>query len=252
MRPRRAVPLSLVPGTMPAPDQLPPDECPTEHRPARPGALAQLQAWRSLARYAREQRRHPRIELSLGVRFMGADGKEGTGRIRDITAGGAAVDSGQCPPIGMPIVLYIDEIGRVEGMVIRHVSDETQESAVLYGFAVRFVVSLAKAERIIEKITVALTPVDGENRGEHGEDRESEDGTDDRRRHQREALSAPTTVVLAGGGTIAVRVIDMSLSGVSVESSERPALGTFVEIGRARGRVSRHHERGFAVNFLHK
>jgi hypothetical protein len=44
-------------------------------------------------------------------------------------------------------------------------------------------------------------------------------------------------------------VIDLSLSGVSVETAEWPALGEEVMVGKMRGRVVRHHEMGIAVEF---
>ena len=45
------------------------------------------------------------------------------------------------------------------------------------------------------------------------------------------------------------RVIDVSLSGASVVAKIKPAVETEVILGRMRGRVVRHHDQGFAVQF---
>jgi hypothetical protein len=44
-------------------------------------------------------------------------------------------------------------------------------------------------------------------------------------------------------------VIDLSMGGVSVETAEWPPLGEQVMVGKMRGRVVRHHETGFAIEF---
>ena len=52
------------------------------------------------------------------------------------------------------------------------------------------------------------------------------------------------------GRELPCRIIDLSLTGVSLEIAARPAIGEFVMIGRMRGRVARHHATGVAVEFL--
>jgi hypothetical protein len=41
----------------------------------------------------------------------------------------------------------------------------------------------------------------------------------------------------------------MSLSGAAISSKERPAVGTLLTIGKVPGRVVRHLEDGFAIEF---
>jgi len=45
-------------------------------------------------------------------------------------------------------------------------------------------------------------------------------------------------------------VIDISLSGAGLRSRSKPSIGSPVMLGRMRGRVVRHLEDGFAIEFL--
>jgi hypothetical protein len=58
-----------------------------------------------------------------------------------------------------------------------------------------------------------------------------------------------STLVLPNGSKIICRVIDMSLSGAAVASDARPPVGSLITIGKTQGRVVRHLEQGFAVEF---
>jgi hypothetical protein len=46
-----------------------------------------------------------------------------------------------------------------------------------------------------------------------------------------------------------VRLLDLSLSGAGVGTQERPEIGSHVTIGKIPGRVVRHLEQGFAIEF---
>ena len=46
-----------------------------------------------------------------------------------------------------------------------------------------------------------------------------------------------------------MRLIDISNSGATIATSERPAVGSPVVIGRVPSRVVRHIEEGFTVEF---
>ena len=48
---------------------------------------------------------------------------------------------------------------------------------------------------------------------------------------------------------MACRIIDLSLSGAAIATDQRPELGALVTIGKTTGRVVRHLEEGFAVEF---
>jgi len=93
-----------------------------------------------------------------------------------------------------------------------------------------------KRERIVETLTFLL------NR--------DKTQTEDHRRAARVPVSTVGHCSMPDGRELPCRIIDLSLTGVSLEIAARPAIGEFVMIGRMRGRVARHHATGVAVEFL--
>lgn len=74
---------------------------------------------------------------------------------------------------------------------------------------------------------------------------------EDRREHKRVQLRDPRTIItLADGSHVAAFVIDVSRSGIALSAQIQPAIGTPLAVGKLVGRVVRHLEIGFAVNFL--
>jgi hypothetical protein len=55
---------------------------------------------------------------------------------------------------------------------------------------------------------------------------------------------------MPNGVNLACRIIDVSQSGAGVASEERPPLGAMVTLGKVQGRVVRHLEDGFAIEFV--
>ncbi len=64
-------------------------------------------------------------------------------------------------------------------------------------------------------------------------------------------------LILPNGINVAVRVIDISQSGAAIKTDQRPEIGTparpeigsHVTVGKIPGRVVRHLEQGFAIEF---
>jgi hypothetical protein len=58
-------------------------------------------------------------------------------------------------------------------------------------------------------------------------------------------------LIMPNGINLTCRVIDMSQSGaaVSMAADQRPDVGALVTIGKTTGRVVRHLEDGFAIEF---
>jgi hypothetical protein len=76
-------------------------------------------------------------------------------------------------------------------------------------------------------------------------------GTIDDRRHGRVPPRNPSgRLTLPSGNNISVRVIDVSQSGCAIATDQRPGIGTAVTIGKTPGRVVRHLEDGFAIEYL--
>lgn len=170
---------------------------------------------------AAERRKQKRSSLKLQVRFLMQDGSEHGGVVSDISVGGMNIVSDVRPADGTIIIAYVEELGRLEGIVSRADGN---------GIAVRLTLSALRRDKLEERL---------------GTGKKSSEG----RRYHRESTSSVTRVLRADGREMAVRVIDLSLGGVSVESAEWPPLGEQVMVGKMRGRVVRHHESGVAIEF---
>src|SRR5688572_8864451 len=70
-------------------------------------------------RIAPDRRRHKRFPLALLGRFMRANKQEFPCRLNDISVGGVAIMAPVEVEIGERIVAYFDEIGGIEGDVVR-------------------------------------------------------------------------------------------------------------------------------------
>jgi hypothetical protein len=173
-----------------------------------------------------EKRRHKRVELVLPARFMLPDRSEHQATVLNMSVSGIALASDQRPPKGTSVIVYVKEIGRLEGMVVRHIAK---------GFAAVFDVKQVQRDRLVEKLTVHM------NRA-HFQDL-------DVREHSRIASDEEAKLILQDGSVVACRVLDMSFGGVSLATNVFPPLGDSVMIGRMRGRVVRHHDYGIGVAF---
>jgi len=65
-------------------------------------------------------RRDSRKQATIHGRYMLPDGREFPCRTFDVSAGGIAIVSAVKGAIGERIVLYLDQLGRMEGTVVRH------------------------------------------------------------------------------------------------------------------------------------
>jgi PilZ domain len=56
-------------------------------------------------------------------------------------------------------------------------------------------------------------------------------------------------LTLAEGFVMSCQLIDISLSGASIATTARPAIGSEILVGKVRARVMRHHDQGISVQF---
>jgi PilZ domain len=125
------------------------------------------------------------------------------------------------------VIAYLDHIGRVEGRITRIIDN---------GFAM----TVGATARKRDKLAAQLTWLANRDILNLPEDR----------RHGRVVPRKPVTqLVMPNGVNITCRVIDFSLSGAAIATDQRPPLGVLVTIGKVQGRVVRHLEEGFAVEF---
>ena len=180
------------------------------------------------SRAVADRRLHPRVPTTLLGRFMRANTQEYPCKMIDISVGGAALMAPVEPDAGEKIIAYFDQVGGLEGTVVRNFPG---------GFAIELIVTAHKREKLAATLMFMLNK--HELPGIEG------------RRHER---LAPTTkalpLTLSEGITITCAVLDVSLSGASVITAARPALGTMVKLGNLNTRVVRHHDKGIAVEFV--
>jgi hypothetical protein len=174
-----------------------------------------------------EGRRYQRVKVDLLGRYMLEDRREVPCQVVDMSPGGMAVIAPQCGKLGERVVAYIDHVGRLEGMIAR-----------IYPSG--FSMSISASQRKRDKLAAQLTWLANRNILDLPEDR----------RHQRVAARDQTTTVRTeAGGEEKCRIADLSVSGVAVITDNRPPIGSSVRVGKAPGRVVRHLESGFAVEF---
>jgi hypothetical protein len=177
---------------------------------------------------AANKRRHERIKTQLLGRYMLADGREAKCTVVDVSLGGVALAGPIRGDVGDSVVLYVDQIGRLEGKVARHIPD---------GFALQLDVSTRTTERLARRLQevarggkLAPTP---ERR--------------DEARVKLDAADAPRGV----SGSNPYEVLDLSITGADVKlTGERPPVGAIIKVGKLRGRVVRHTAGGVAIQFI--
>jgi len=172
-----------------------------------------------------DRRRHKRAGFRLKARYLLDDGTERPCMVVNISAGGAMVRAKHTPSVGDRIVLYVDSVGRFEGVVIRVGHN---------GFAVQYRTRRAKSQRTADALIRVL------NRGQRDVDR---------RLAPRIAMDRPVTVSHEDGSQVDATILDVSLTGASLRLDPRPPLGTDLIVGRMRARVVRHHDIGVGVIF---
>ena len=175
-----------------------------------------------------DRRRHRHAPVSVFGRFMREDKQEYPCQVVNMSAGGMAIIAPVSVKDGERIVAYLDNLGRIEGIVVRSFEG---------GFAVRILASLYKRERIANLLTWLIN--------------QKSLGLGEERKHERivPRINA-SKLIMPNGDVHNCRVIDVSLSGASVACTVKPPLGTMVILGRMRGRVVRHHDQGVALQFV--
>lgn len=175
-----------------------------------------------------DRRRFQRVQLSLLGRCMFSDQRECPCQLVEISPGDASFVSPFKADIGARVVAYVDDIGRIEGVILEHLDNG-------------FVMSISASQRKRDKLADTLTWL--ANRHVLNLD-------EDRRHLRRTPKRSEASVVLPDGTTQVVRVIDMSLSGCALSTDLRPPLGSPIKLGRLGARVVRHFDDGIGIEFM--
>ncbi|HTZ03873.1 MAG TPA: PilZ domain-containing protein [Xanthobacteraceae bacterium] len=188
-------------------------------------ALAERKS--GLRALSQDRRRHQRVKVNLLGRYMLADRREFPCQVIDMSPGGMALVAPMAGAVGERVIAYVDHLGRLEGQIARVFQN---------GFAM----TISATARKRDKLAAQLTWLANRNILGLPEDR----------RHGRVVPRNPVgRLILPNGVNLTCRIIDVSQSGAGVSSKERPPIGALVTLGKVQGRVVRHLEDGFAIEF---
>jgi|SRR5581483_5147681 len=178
---------------------------------------------------ADERRRHQRVKVNLLGRYMLPDRREFPCQVVDMSPGGMALVAPVPGAPGERVIAYIDHLGRLEGHVARLLDN---------GFAMTIGATLRKRDKLAAQLTWLAN-------------RHILNLPEDRRHERFTPKNAMARLLLPNGRSVACRIIDLSQSGaaVSINPDLRPPVGAVVTLGKAPGRVVRHFEDGFGVEF---
>ena len=177
---------------------------------------------------AADRRRHRRVQWAVRVRGLTSEGEEFTCTTVDVCAGGLRINLARPLSKGDNLVLYIDGIGRVEGVVARVLNQ--------IGYAVQFTVPPRKRDKIGDQLTWLIN-----------KDRL---GLSDEREAERRPGGGQVVAIYGSGISIACAVADVSIFGVALKTAgPRPMIGDRVQLGERAGTCVRYIEGGFAVDF---
>ena len=165
---------------------------------------------------------------SLPARLLLAGGDERHCQVAAIDPDSALFLSTEPIAEGTSLVAFIEDIGRVDG---------TAGEADEQGFWVNFRFMPGHRPRFERHLRWLI-------RRDHGL------AAAERRHTRFEPRDKQSRFTLAGGREQPCEVIDISLSGAGLRSRVKPSVGSPVTLGRMKGRVVRHFEDGFAIEFL--
>lgn len=177
---------------------------------------------------AADRRRHRRVPFAVRVRGLGPEGEEFTCTTVDVCAGGLRINLARPLHKDDQLVLYIDELGRVEGRVARVLPD--------IGYGIELLAPARKRDKIGDQLTWLVN-----------KDRL---GLVDERQAERRPGSGQIVATYGGGIAIACAVADVSVFGVALKTAgPRPAIGDRVQVNERAGTCIRYFDGGFAVDF---
>jgi hypothetical protein len=176
----------------------------------------------------KERRKYERIKLFLpGQLFNPLNEQSAPCKVLNMSAGGAAVQCDAKFDAGATLILYIESFGRFEGKTIVHPSGQ---------LALEFAIGETKRSRLKEMLNTFAAG--------------GAAGVTELRKHARTPSLVSGSITRENGELIHCDVLDISLDGVSLRTRNRPPVGEIVNLGRARGRVVRHHIEGIAVQYV--
>jgi len=158
--------------------------------------MALLELAPVLKRPPLEARRFQRVKVDLLGRYMLTDRREFPCEVIDISPGGMALIAPQCGHVGERVVAYIDQIGRLEGMIVRIFER---------GFSMTIMASPQKRDKLAAQLTWLAN-------------REILNLPEDRRHQRIEVDNQRATLRMENGVEEKCRIVDLSVSGVAASA----------------------------------
>ncbi len=174
-----------------------------------------------------ERRRFQRVRIDLLGRYMLPDRREFPCQVVNMSPGGMALIAPVGGQPGERVIAYVDHLGRLEGHIARIFQN---------GFAMTISATIRKRDKLAAQLTWLA------NRHILG--------LPEDRRHGRIIPRNPIgRLIMPNGLNVTCRILDISQSGAGITTDQRPPIGSLVTLGKVQGRVVRHLEDGFAVEF---
>ena len=150
-------------------------------------------------------------------------------QVINMSPGGMAVVTPVVGTIGERVIAYVDHLGRLEGKIARMIDN---------GFAMTISATSRKRDKLAAQLTWLAN-------------RQILNLPEDHRHGRFVPKKVLARLVLPNGTNVSCRIIDVSASGaaVAIAPELRPVVGSAVTIGKTTGRVVRHIEDGFAIEF---
>jgi hypothetical protein len=181
----------------------------------------------TLRTLSEERRRFQRVSVNLLGRYMLADRREFPCQVVNMSPGGMALIAPVPGAPGERVIAYVDHLGRLEGHIARSLPN---------GFAMTISGTFRKRDKLAAQLTWLA------NRHILG--------LPEDRRHGRIVPRNPLVqLVMPNGVNLTCRIIDVSPNRAGIATDQRPPMGALVTLGKVQGRVVRHLEEGFAVEF---
>lgn|GEM_PF-4012231 len=179
---------------------------------------------------SKEKRAHPRIDGEIAANILINNEENAVARVLDVSAGGIGfLFKGEIAP-GDHIVAHLDGGTRLEGDVVRIFEG---------GFAITLAMSDHKRQRLAETLD-----------RERARGRALDRLTLERRIAKRVTGMSQSVVCETANRRFPVRIVDMSLTGVAIETEEKLDLDALVIVGKMRGSVIRREGNRYGVRLL--
>ncbi len=178
---------------------------------------------------SKERRQHPRIDGEIEASILINNAINATVQVYDVSAGGIAFHYDGDIAMGDHIVARLDGGARLEGDVVRIFEG---------GFAIVLEMSEHKRKRLAQTLDRARA------RG-----RAIDRLNLERRLANRVSAMRQSVICETADRRVAVRIIDMSLTGVAIETEEALEMDALVVIGKMRGTIVRKEGNRYGIQF---